>query len=48
MSLTRVLVVEDDPNIVDLVRSNLLVRGFDVDVSQTGQGIPELVERHRP
>ena len=48
MPLTRVLVVEDDPNIVDLVRSNLLARGFDVDVSQTGQGIPELVERHRP
>ena len=26
---TRALVVEDDPNIVDLIRSNLTVRGFD-------------------
>ena len=34
---TRVLLVEDDPNIVDLVRSNLVVRGFAVDVSTTGE-----------
>ena len=27
---TLVLLVEDDPNIVDLIRSNLVVRGFDV------------------
>ena len=26
---TRVLIIEDDPNIVDLIRSNLAVRGFD-------------------
>ena len=26
---TCALVVEDDPNIVDLIRSNLAVRGFD-------------------
>ena len=25
---TRILIVEDDPNIVDLIRSNLAVRGF--------------------
>ena len=30
---TRVLVVEDDPNIVDLIRSNLAVRWFDTVVS---------------
>ena len=29
---TRALVVEDDPNIVDLIRSNLAVRGFDTVV----------------
>lgn len=45
---TRVLVVEDDANIVDLIRSNLLVRGFDVEVSETGCDIPELVERYDP
>ena len=48
MTSTRVLVVEDDPNIVDLVRSNLLARGFDVEVSETGRGIPELVEDYEP
>ena len=33
---TRVLIVEDDPNIVDLIRSNLAVRGFDTCVSGDG------------
>ena len=33
---TRVLLVEDDPNIVDLIRSNLAVRGFDTVVSTDG------------
>ena len=33
---TRALVVEDDPNIVDLIRSNLAVRGFDTVVSTDG------------
>jgi two-component system KDP operon response regulator KdpE len=36
---TRVLLVEDDPNIVDLIRSNLLVRGYEVDVSRTGEDV---------
>ena len=30
---TCALVVEDDPNIVDLIRSNLAVRGFDTVVT---------------
>jgi hypothetical protein len=30
---TKVLIIEDDPNIVDLIRSNLAVRGFDTVVS---------------
>ncbi len=38
---TRALVVEDDPNIVDLIRSNLAVRGFDTVVSVDGD-IPGL------
>ena len=33
---TRVLVVEDDANIVDLLRTNLAVRGFAVVVSRSG------------
>src|SRR3954454_6859625 len=40
---TVILLVEDDPNIVDLVRANLMARGFTVVVSRTGQGIPALV-----
>ncbi len=45
---TCVLVVEDDRNIVDLLRANLLVRGFSVLVSQTGTDATDLVRDHRP
>ena len=48
MTTTRVLVVEDDANIVDLIRSNLLVRGYDVEVSETGMGVPDLVRTYDP
>jgi two-component system, OmpR family, KDP operon response regulator KdpE len=44
--MTSVLVVEDDPNIVDLVRSNLLARGYDVHVSTTGRDAVELLDEH--
>ena len=44
---TVVLLVEDDRNIVDLVRSNLLVRGFEVVVS-TGEDLDALVDAHQP
>ena len=45
---TRVLVVEDDPNIVDLIRSNLAVRGFDTVVSQDGMRVLKLLETEEP
>ena len=45
---TTVLVVEDDRNIVDLVRSNLLVRGFGVVVSSTGADVMELFAANGP
>ena len=45
---TRVLVVEDDPNIVDLIRSNLAVRGFDTVVSQDGMRVLKLLETEDP
>ncbi len=45
---TRVLVVEDDRNIVDLVQANLLARGFDVVVSRTGKDVVALVGSLRP
>jgi two-component system KDP operon response regulator KdpE len=43
-----VLLVEDDPNIVDLVRSNLAVRGFDTVVSTDGSKVLSLLETEQP
>ncbi|HEX3908380.1 MAG TPA: response regulator transcription factor [Mycobacteriales bacterium] len=45
---TRVLLVEDDPNIVDLIRSNLAVRGFDTMVSTDGARAMHLLESGQP
>src|ERR1700753_1542909 len=45
---TCALVVEDDPNIVDLVRSNLAVRGFDTVVSTDGMRALQLLETEEP
>ncbi len=45
---TRALLVEDDPNIVDLVRSNLSVRGFDTVVSTDGLRALQLLETEDP
>ena len=47
-SATRVLIVEDDPNIVDLIRSNLAVRGFDALVSADGSKALTLIETEQP
>jgi two-component system KDP operon response regulator KdpE len=47
-SLTRVLIIEDDPNIVDLIRSNLVVRGFDAVVSYDGSRALQLLETEQP
>jgi two-component system KDP operon response regulator KdpE len=47
-SATRVLLVEDDPNIVDLIRSNLVVRGYQVDTSTTGEGVADRVGAEPP
>jgi two-component system KDP operon response regulator KdpE len=46
--LTRVLIVEDDPNIVDLIRSNLVVRGFDTVVSNEGSRALALLDTESP
>lgn len=42
------LLVEDDPAVVDLIRSNLRVRGFDTLVSVDGSNALELLEAHAP
>jgi two-component system KDP operon response regulator KdpE len=41
-------VVEDDPNIVDLIRSNLAVRGFDTVVSTDGARALQLLDTQEP
>jgi two-component system KDP operon response regulator KdpE len=46
--VTRALLVEDDPNIVDLIRSNLAVRGFDTIVSADGERALRLLETESP
>ncbi len=45
---TCILLVEDDRNIVDLIRSNLTVRGFSVVVSTDGSDAMRLVEEEHP
>jgi two-component system KDP operon response regulator KdpE len=45
---TKALLVEDDPNIVDLIRSNLTVRGFDTCLSVDGSRALMLLETERP
>jgi two-component system KDP operon response regulator KdpE len=46
--LTTVLIVEDDPNIVDLIRANLAVRGYATVVSTDGSRTLRLLEAERP
>lgn len=45
---TKALLVEDDPNIVDLIRSNLMVRGFGTCVSPDGSHALQLLETESP
>ena len=45
---TKALLVEDDPNIVDLIRSNLAVRGFDTSTCSDGSRALELFEAEAP
>ncbi len=42
------MIVEDDPNIVDLIRSNLVVRGFDTLVSNEGARALNLLDTENP
>jgi two-component system, OmpR family, KDP operon response regulator KdpE len=45
---TRVLLVEDDQNIIDLLRANLIARDHDVEVSKDGTDVALLLERFAP
>jgi two-component system KDP operon response regulator KdpE len=48
VATTRALLVEDDPNIVDLIRANLAVRGFDTVVCTDGRHALQLLETEEP
>jgi two-component system KDP operon response regulator KdpE len=45
---TGLLLVEDDQNIVDLVRTNLIARGYEVIVSKTGSDAVALLGAEEP
>jgi two-component system, OmpR family, KDP operon response regulator KdpE len=45
---TKVLLVEDDQNIVDLVRSNLIARDHDLSVSKDGSDVARMMEAEDP
>ena len=45
---TKAILVEDDRNIVDLIRSNLAVRGFDTCISVDGRRALQLLETEAP
>ncbi|MCA9861655.1 MAG: response regulator, partial [Thermomicrobiales bacterium] len=46
--MTRVLVVEDSPDIARLVQRSLLLEGFDVDVAQDGRSALGVVRDNPP
>jgi two-component system KDP operon response regulator KdpE len=46
--MTRVLVVDDEPQILRALVTNLRARGYDVDAAGTGEIALQLATRHRP
>jgi len=46
--MTRVLVVDDEPQIVRALRINLRARGYEVDAAPDGRGALELAARRHP
>jgi two-component system OmpR family response regulator len=44
----RILVVDDEPNIANLVATALRYEGFEVETEQTGRGAIEAVREHNP
>jgi two-component system KDP operon response regulator KdpE len=45
---TRILVVDDEPQILRGLRTNLVARGYDVDTSPDGETALDLAVRNRP
>ena len=48
MSASRVLVVDDEPQIRRALAVNLRARGYEVDLAETGEEALELAARHHP
>jgi two-component system, OmpR family, KDP operon response regulator KdpE len=46
--VTRVLVVDDEPQILRALATNLKIRGYEVDLAPTGEAALELAARHPP
>ncbi|NUW37423.1 response regulator transcription factor [Nonomuraea sp. SMC257] len=44
----RLLIVEDDPNILELLAASLRFAGFDVTTAKSGHDAVAAVQRHRP
>lgn len=48
MSKTRVLVIDDEPQILRALRINLSVRGYEVYTAATGADALRIAAEHRP
>ena len=46
--MTRILVVDDEPQILRALGTNLKARGYDVDLAPTGEAALTLAARHHP
>jgi two-component system KDP operon response regulator KdpE len=46
--VTRVLVVDDEPQILRAMKTNLAARGYEVDLAPTGEDALRLAAAHRP
>lgn len=46
--MSRILIVEDDPSLVELLRYNLETEGFDVSVARDGDGGLEAIDSQEP
>ena len=46
--MTRILAVDDEPQILRALAANLKARGYEVDIAGTGEAALTLAQRHRP
>ena len=46
--MTRILVVDDEPQILRALGTNLKARGYEVDLAPTGEAALTLAARHHP